>query len=194
MSYEIIEPPFTLKFREMSKKELKDYYAWFMNVMPERINVLVDAVTSTLGYEEWNPDSTPQSLDTLGKWFLMLADKRPRTQEEIDAIQNQTPFNFAVPDQELTNKTFSIAIDIGMYLSQVFLKNHDGLEWSQPFNNKRYVDYGQPVLLGFGAAPFNPVRMVVVQAYGLDNRTRTGKILSELYKIWSDMAIKARSD
>ena len=37
MKYQIIQPPFTLKFREMSKEELKEYYKWFMAVMPNRI-------------------------------------------------------------------------------------------------------------------------------------------------------------
>ncbi len=37
MKYQIIQPPFTLKFREMGKEELKEYYKWFMAVMPNRI-------------------------------------------------------------------------------------------------------------------------------------------------------------
>ena len=44
MSYSIIQPPFTLKFREMSRKELKDYKAWFHEVTPERIAELKDEV------------------------------------------------------------------------------------------------------------------------------------------------------
>ena len=79
-----------------------------------------------------------------------------------------------------------------MYLSQDFLKNHNTLEWTQQFKNKRSIDYGQPVLLGFGAAPFNPVQMGVGHAYGLISNARTGKSLRELYGIWSDMAIKQR--
>ena len=51
MSYPIIQPPFTLVFREMSKKELKDYKEWFHKIMPERILILASVVRSTPGYE-----------------------------------------------------------------------------------------------------------------------------------------------
>jgi hypothetical protein len=37
MAYQIIQPPFTLKFREMSKAELRDYYRWFHDCIPVRI-------------------------------------------------------------------------------------------------------------------------------------------------------------
>ncbi len=37
MTYELIQPPFTLKFRDMSRNELDDYLQWFLGVIPERI-------------------------------------------------------------------------------------------------------------------------------------------------------------
>lgn len=190
MSYPVIQPPFTLVFREMSKKELKDYNEWFHKVMPERIQILTAAISSTSGYKNWVPDRTPESLEPLGEWFLAQVETRPRTNEEIDTIKNRSKFPINIPGEDLTNKTFSLAMDIGMYVSQVFLKNH-ALEWSQPFGNKKFVDYGQPVLLNFGPAPFNPVRMMVTLAYGLVSHAKTGKSLRELYNIWSNLASAA---
>ena len=191
MNYPIIQPPFTLVFRAMSKKELKDYNEWFHKVIPERIGILTAAVQTTSGYERWESDNSPESLETLGEWFLTQAETRPLSQEENDEIQNQSAFPISVPGDELTNKTFSLAMDVGMYLSQVFLANHSSLQWSQPLGNKRFVDYGQPVLISFEAAPFNPVRMMVTLAYGLANGWKTGKSLRELYGIWSNLAVAA---
>jgi hypothetical protein len=188
MSYPIIQPPFTLKFREMTKKELAGYNEWFRKVMPERIQILTAVVKSTSGYQQWESDCSPESLETLGEWFLAQVETRPRTQEEIDAIQAGSKFPMNVPNEELTNKSFSLAMDIGMYVSQVFLKAHPLLQWSQPFGNKKSVDYGQPVLISFGAAPFNPVRMIVTLAYGLTSKSKRGKSLRELYDIWSRLA------
>jgi len=74
-----------------------------------------------------------------------------------------------------------------MYFSQVLIKNHPQVRWEQVFGNKKSIDYGQPVLVGFGAMPFNPVQMLVSQAYGLATRKKTGKCLRELYEIWSEM-------
>lgn len=191
MNYPTVQPPFTLAFREMSKNELKAYNEWFHKVMPERIQVLTAAVKSTSGYEHWAADMSPESLEVLGDWFLAQVETRQRSQAEIQGIQNRSEFPINVSGDELTNKTFSLAMDVGMYMSQVFLKNRHSLQWSQPFGNKKFIDYGQPVLTGFGAVPFNPVRMMVTLAYGLVSGSKTGKSLRELYTIWSNLAIAA---
>ena len=83
---------------------------------------------------------TPESLNALGEWFATQIETRPRTQEEIDAFNAQTPFPIEHSGTELTNRTFSLAMDIGMYLNQVFLRNHPSLKWDQPLGGKRFVD------------------------------------------------------
>jgi hypothetical protein len=161
--------------------------------MRERIRILASAAKSTPGYEHWEPDYSPQSLEVLGEWFSTQVETRPRTQKEIDAIQNRSKFPISIPREELTNKTFSLAMDVGMYVSQVFLTNHASLEWAQPFGSKKFVDYGQPVLSGFGKMAFNPVHMMVTLAYGLISQAKTGKSLREIYDIWSKLALASGS-
>lgn len=187
MNYSIIQPPFTLVFREMSKKELKDYNDWFHKIMPERIQILTLAIKSTPGYENWEANSSPESLEPLGEWFFSQVETRPRTSEEIEAIQKRSKFPINIPGEDLTNKTFSLAMDIGMYVSQVLLKKHPTLEWSQPFGNKKFVDYGQPILSGFGKMTFNPVRIAVTLAYSFSDKSKTGGRLRELFDICSNM-------
>ena len=187
MTYKIIQPPFTLKFREMSRAELKDYFRWFMDILPERIGELLGAIRETPNYGAWQADGTPASLDLLGDWLAGQVETRRRTDAELQEIKGRSAYPIDVPDVELTNKTFSLAVDTGMYISQVFLHSHPSLRWSQDFSNKRFVDYGQPVLVEFASAPFNPVRMMVTLAYGLADNTRTGKALSELYGIWATL-------
>jgi hypothetical protein len=193
MSYPIIQPPFTLKFREMTKKELTAYNEWFHKVLPERIQILTAAVKSTPGYQQWESDCSPESLESLGEWFFEQVEIRPRTQEEIDTIQTRSKFQIDVPNEELTNKTFSLTMDIGMYVSQVFLKHHLSLQWTQQFGNKKSVDYGQPVLSGFGKMAFNPVHMMVTLAYGFSRKSKTGARLRELYDYWSKLVSAAAS-
>jgi len=185
MPYAAIQPPFTLKLREMPKKELHSYYQWFMESLPQRVNELAEAVRQTPGFECWQADCTPSSLDGLGEWFARQVEVRNRTQEEIQTIQNRQAFPIDIPREELTNRTFSLAMDIGMYLSQVFLKNHPFLKWEQPLGNKRFVDYGQPSLAGFGPVTLNPVGIVITFTYGLNSKRRTGAGLREIYDIWS---------
>lgn len=185
MPYATIQPPFTLKFREMSKQELKDYFRWFFDVLPQRTGEVAEAVRQSPGFETWQPDETPASLDALGEWFAVQAETRQRTPDECQEIASRSSFPIEVPNEELTNRTFSLAMDIGMYLAHVLLKNFPSLRWEQPLDDKKFADYGQPVLVGFGPVPLNPVRIAVTLAYGLVSKKQSGKRLREIYDYWS---------
>jgi hypothetical protein len=193
MAYNTIQPPFTLKFREMSRQELKDYFCWFLEMIPKRIDELAKAVAESAGFKTWQPDYTPNSLLSLGDWFAAHVETRPRTQQEVERIGSRSPYPIEIPGQELTNRTFSMAMDVGMYLSQVLLKNHPSLHWKQSFGSKHFIDYGQPVVVGTSPVPFNPVRMAVSFAYGLAGAKRSGSELREIYDIWLPKLVSARA-
>jgi hypothetical protein len=185
MTYSIIQPPFTLKFREMPKKDLEAYREWFHAVMPERIAELGAAVRSTPGFQDWEPNLSPDSLDPLGEWFRGQAETRKRTAEELDEIESRLTFPIDLPDEELTNRSFSLGMDIGMYFGQVILKNLAGTRWEQPLRNSKFADYGQPVIMGFGTVPLNPVRIAVTLAYAYSAKEQSGNRLRALYDVWS---------
>ncbi len=185
MRYSIIQCPFALHVKEMSKKELRAYFRWFMEMIPIRTNVLAEAVFRTPGYESWKPDFNPDSLGPLGDWFFAHVETRPRTKEEIQRIQGRLRFPVPISDWDLTDQTFSLAIDIGMYLGQVFLHNDSSLRWGQVFGGKRFIDYGQPVIVEFVFGPCNPVRLMKVLASSFADRSETGGGLREIYDIWS---------
>ncbi len=185
--YKIMEPPFSLKFREMSKKELDEYFNWYIDQIPERIRILEKLVKLTPGYENWKANYLPDSLDKLGEWFDSQIETRIRTDAEIEEKQVglSWPLNqIEIQKWDLTDKTFSLAIDIGMYVSQVLLKNISSLEWQHTTKgSKRWVDYGQPVLTHTGCLVFNPVRQLIVLAYGLVKHTRKSNFLREIFEI-----------
>jgi hypothetical protein len=171
----------------MLKKDLKVYLKWYFDVLPDRINELAEAIKKTPGFESWRPDYTPTSLDPLGSWFCGQVEARLRTSEEIEELSADPIFSVYMPEEELTNRTFSLAIDIGVYLSQVLLKNNPSLRWGQPLGSKKHIDYGQPVLVKFRSGPFNPVRMMITHAYGLISGDRGPSDLSKIYEIWTEM-------
>ena len=185
MTYAIIQPPFTLEFNKMSKKELEAYRIWFHKIMPERLTELTNAVKGTPGYENWKPFLTPESLVVLGRWFEGQVKTRKRTFEEMEEIRSKLTFPIDISENELTNRTFSLAVDIGMYFAQVILKNVPGSRWDQILKDKRYADYGQPVIVGSGMVPLNPVRVIVTTAYAISGKKPAG--LRELYDIWVKM-------
>jgi len=149
VSYEIIDPPFSLVFKELSRKELRGYFDWFLAVIPERIQILADAVRATPGYEHWSPEYSPASLEGLGEWFSNQIQTRLRTEVEMEMIRSRSKHASYFSADELTDTTISLAFDLAMYIAQVFLKNHPSLRWSQELGSKRNVFYGQPVLIGF---------------------------------------------
>jgi hypothetical protein len=127
------------------------------------------------------------SLDALGEWFRRHVEVCPRSSEEMKNIRDKLAFPIEFPNLELTDKTLSIFMDIGIYLGQVLRKNHPALHWEQIINNKRFVDYGYPVLVGFTNAPLNPIRIVNVLAHSIANKTHMGKRLREVHNIWSNL-------
>jgi hypothetical protein len=191
MAYRMIQPPFTLNFREMSARELKDYFQWFCDAIPVRINELARAVKQSPGFESWQPDGLPDSLQVLGNWFVTQVETRPRSTGELQTITARSAIGLNGSSDELTNRTFSLATDVSMYLAGVLLKHHRHLKWHQYLNDKRFADYGQPVLVGLGDIPLNPVRILVTLAYGIASRKQTGRRLRELHDYWSKQAAGA---
>jgi len=186
MCREVEKPlPFTLPFREMTKPELRKYFQWFMDVLPQRVDELGRTVKKTPGFAVWEPDFTPESLDMLGEWFAGEVEIRSRTREEIQTIQSNLAFPIDVKTWDLSDRTFCIAGDVGMYFSQVLLRNHPSLRWDQPFGSRRYAEFGQPVIAGFGAVQLNPMRIVSVLAYSFAEKTKDSTALRKVYEVWS---------
>ena len=186
MAYSIVQPPFpTLAFHEMSRRDLDTYGAWFRQVMPERIAVLEAAVRDSS--PSWRADGSPDSLALLGEWFAGQVETRAMTKEEADEITSRLTFPIDVPGEELTQRTFSLAMDVGLYFGHVVATNLAGTRWVTSFKNRREIDYGQPVLAGFGLKQLNPVRIAVILAYAIASKDQGGGRLRELYDVWADM-------
>ena len=152
MSYSIVQPQPTLttNFNEMSKRDLRAYATWFHAAIPGRIAELTAAIKGTPGYEDWEPNAEVDSLEALGRWFEGQIETRKRSAAEIAAIEKSLLFPVDVPEDELTNRTFSLAMDIGMYFAQVVLRDMPGTRWDQLFDSRKHAEFGQPVIMGFG--------------------------------------------
>lgn len=169
----------------MSKIELKNYSTWLQEIFPARIIELEKTVQHTSGFEKWHADFTPNSLNKLGDWFENQVETRSRTQDEIEEIKTKPTIPIEIPTTELTNRTFSLAIDIGIYFGQTLLIENPKLQWTQKLNNKRDIDYGQLVLIGKGPIPCNPIHLLITLAYGITSKQKKGRDIFKLYEIWT---------
>ena len=68
----------------MTKQQLKEFFVWFQGVIPERLDVLIKAVHETPGFESWDPDFSPESLDGLGNWFAGEVETHQRRAAEME--------------------------------------------------------------------------------------------------------------
>ena len=153
MSYSIIQPPFTLKFRDMSADELRGYRRWFLEAIPSRVIELQGAVNSDPNFGAWKPDHSRASVEALGLWLSHQVEMRPRTTEEIDRIKGRAAFDFDVSREELTNRTFSLAMDAGMYFGETLRNLYPHLEWNQPLKEKNSPISAKWYCSGSGGQP-----------------------------------------
>jgi hypothetical protein len=109
-----------------------------------------------------------------------------RTAEERNKILAESPYPIEVPTEELTNRTFSLAMDIGMYWGQIAVEHLPGTRWDQTMKGMRDSDFGQPVVVGTGKVPMNPVALCVTLAYGIGSKKKHGSRLRQLYDIWAE--------
>lgn len=197
--YEIIQLPFPellgsaephRLFWAMTDRQSQLFYEWLVNEMPVRIAGLEKCVRSTPGFASWTANFTRNSLDALGDWFARAVTTRSRSREEKDAIYRTGPEWFksvAIDDWTLTDETFSLAYDIGMYLGRVIEENVPGVHWVRVTKPKRLMEYNMPALAGLIPPAVDPVGLARVLAYGLAEGKKDGTGLRNVYDTWAAM-------
>jgi hypothetical protein len=173
----------------MSKRELADYREWFLAILPVRMRTLEEAVLATQGFERWRANETPDSLNTLGEWLATQVETRALTAEESAQALKEMPPQFKgilpIEQWELTNRTYSLAMDCGMYLGQVMLRAHPTrLHWGQDLRDRRSMDYGQVLVVGTGVVSMNTVGFLVGMAKNFVRKAGK-RDLRAMYEIWS---------
>jgi len=126
----------------------------FVAVIPERIRILARAVQTTPGFEAWTPDLTPESLLPLGQWLSRVVRTTTSSEPEIGKLFAESPkwVHLWIRDWDLTDETFSICCDIGMYLSQMLIARIPDLSWGI---GKTALNRNQPAVRGIGKVDFN---------------------------------------
>jgi hypothetical protein len=184
--------PNSAVFLEMDKKKLKEFYQWFMLSLPYCIEELMQLIANTPGFESWEADDSPKSLDVLGAWFATKVEKRDFTSEEIEAIKSKQTKLVEFTSWDLTDETKSLALYVGMYYGEVVLRNNPLVKWEQLLSARKFADYGQPILNGVGVVPINPVRVAhsVAREFITDGKKGGGE-LRKAYDYWSKLVMPA---
>lgn len=189
-NYVLFLPPEGLELgdrppREWKPREARKHFDWFVSAIPERLDQLNGAAQDIAE----RLDYSPESLKVLGQWFCSVVTSRKKTAKEIERelagmSERARKLGMGInQDWTLTGETFSIAMDVGIYLGEVFRKQFPALKWDLCTRPKRDISYNQPVLEG-GKMKIDPIHLVVTMAWGVARRRRDAGSLFELYNIW----------
>lgn len=185
--YKIITFPFSGNVNGLSKDGAIQFFNWYLQQIPIRITQLSEFIIKTPGYDKWIPDNSSDSLIPLGQWFSQKISTRDRTPFEIHEINSKLgKFQGLIPIARLvlSQESYSLAFDLGMYLSQVLIKNVPGLHWELVTKPKNDAFYNHPVLKLTGKMMCDPVHLSIIYAGGLNDGTYKPIGLKELYEIW----------
>jgi hypothetical protein len=191
MQYVMVDPPLIKSSKEMTRREAKMYFAWFVECIPERIAILEQAVRSSKvpRYQNWAADLLPESLDILGEWFsenIVIAPPSEEFKEKrlksLDAIPARYRPLAEMPEYVFVDVTYSFMIDLGMYLGETLRKRLPDLEWQLWTKNKKDAVYHKPVLIGFQhLTEYEPQSHVHVMALKLVEKRCLPSCLRELF-------------
>lgn len=182
-----MHPPFEIKdFEEMTKKEARIHFEWYVNEIPARIELLKKAYQFTTGRSEKDLDCSPESLIPLWEWFVNdIAEVINRPKEEIEKELSETPkwvheFSRA---KKLSFHSQAVSMDVGVYLAETLRKNIESLFWGFRSTPKSLYCVNRPILMDPSdrAFIFAPAHKLSILNYKLvDGQTD----ISGLYKLY----------
>ena len=69
LHYEILIPQLDKNICQLKEKEAEEFFAWYMEKLPERVAYVSNVCAKELGVPLEKMDCSPESLLLLWKWF-----------------------------------------------------------------------------------------------------------------------------
>jgi hypothetical protein len=186
LNYTPIEPLIDVDFKTAEKKQLREFFKWFVGEIPNRIGELQRAINSTNDHK-LILDFSRESLSKLGLWFSEVAEMRQLSKSEIRDWEAKIPRGWDVPTTDMTNQTKFLGVDIGIYVAETLRQKHASLKWTLVETGKSFADYGRPVLSGFlHRMRFDPMGTGQVLAGKIAKNPRLILEIQECLDAWNE--------
>ncbi|AIF51853.1 hypothetical protein [Pelosinus sp. UFO1] len=192
MIYSLLDPPNLKHYDDMTKTEAKKHLEWYLSQIPERLELLSNAFEFTGGRKKEKLDYSVESLRILWEWFIPQVITEPKTAAELEKEAKILPGGKPRNLERLSIGTLAIAMDIAIYLAEVFIRTCKNVNWGlAKSRSKNYINYNRPVLLGFMAGKYedelDPHRILnnlsLKVAFGDD---KNPDVLINIYNIWKN--------
>ncbi len=125
--------PLTGEYSALTTREARAYFAWFQEIMPQRINYLLNYCSAEMGVSLRELRAFPDGFLPLWKWFRIHQIFRLSTPEEIADMRQKHGFlgESWVHKRILDDATERLHYDIGMFFGDQFVRHYPGeLRWS----------------------------------------------------------------
>jgi len=174
----------------VTKAERKEFGKWFMENKERRLDMIIDLVKTTEGYEHWQGDFSPESLKLLSSWYEKVIEFRPLSEREKKIQSEVPPLKFDIEPVEtiLTDLSYAIVCDVGIYFGEVFVRNWPQTYWSQYFpRGKNYMFEGHMVIMGFKFKKvLNPIWVMHIMSGHIKDNTYKHEDMFHLYNVYKE--------
>ena len=194
VQYDLLVPPFNEDVTTMTGKQAKEYYDWFLQHIPERVDYFTKRCEDDLDLPAHSINYDPESLVPIWKWFLSTARLEKMPEEELIKMREGAKIfgDSYITKKRLTVTTHFIIRDIGMFLGEMWIHNYPQLYWTYSTQTKDSICANKPIIAGFqmtigsviGDMFFEPIHMVYIQAARLITNTANEFDLFNLYQKW----------
>ena len=134
--------PLTGEYSALTAREARTYFAWFQEIMPQRIDYLLNYCSAEMGVSLSELQAFPDGFLPLWKWFRIHRTMRNTTPEEIADMRRKYGFlgESWVHKRILDDTTERLHYDIGMFFGDQFVRHYpDELRWSYRLKPQSYI-------------------------------------------------------
>jgi hypothetical protein len=183
MDYPSIGKPF--EFNDLTKKQAKEYFEWYIGKIDERMNLLENYIKTTADSKVVF-DYSVESLITVWEWYENNISFEKRPEEEYKKEVESRPYWMKefISEEETSEETTRFAMDVAIYFAQVFIKYNPSVHWGYFTKPKSRFSVNRPVLLGFtGGDNLDPRHLVAITTLK-SNEEKNSYRLYNAYHVW----------
>lgn len=187
MQYEVMIPPFEcVDFLEMNKRQVKEYFDWYISQIDHRISLLSDTVMeedTTVCF-----DYSVESLIPLWEWYENKISFRKLDDSEYQDRLHKYPdwMKSYISNEDLSYTTLVYGMDIALYFAEVLIRNTEKkVKWGYFTKPRNRMSVNEPTLLGFkNDDDLNP-RLIVLNCARRSRKERQKTRLYNMYYTWT---------
>lgn len=177
-------------FKQVKNKDIiKTYEIWFFENKDYRIKTLENYIRTFAGFESLQMDFSINSLSEIEKWLETNIKTEPISEDEFERLRSIYPPEIGIEKWDLTDVSYSILYDVGVYFGELVIHHFPNLKWMQYISaSKLNVNLGHMVIqTKYKNCPMNPIWLIRILGFKLIEKKGNGNLLIELFNNNKDL-------